>query len=101
MTYEEYLKSTIIQNNSWIVIEYKASILGILDKSVEELENIFVEKAKESGAEEGFGEINSFDEYLEKLGVTREEFEKVCKENGIRSEEDYLKYMIVMVVYEL
>ena len=101
MTYKEYLKSYIIERGNWIEIEYQASLLGILDKSVEELEEIFVEKVKESGAEEQIGEFNTFDELLEKTNMTRQEFEETYKLQGYRTEEDFLKMYIVMIEEEL
>ena len=95
VTYLEYLKSRIIQNELWIVLEYQASSLGILDKKPEELEPIFVDKAKEEGLEEQIGEFNTFDELLEKTNMTRQEFEEMYESQGFRTEEDFLKYMII------
>ncbi len=87
MSYTEYLKSIIKKNGWWIITEYKCSLLGILDKSVEELEKIFVET---------IGETGTFDEFLENERMTRQEFEEMYKSQGYRTEIDFLKINIII-----
>lgn len=86
MTYIEYLKQELSNTKkSWLMVEYMVSIQGGEGKTVEELEQILIE---------GNGLTGSFEDLLAQEGMNREDFENMIKENGFRTEEDYLKYVI-------
>lgn len=88
MTYTEYLKD-IIKNDWWIKVEYKAYLMGISDKSTEEIEKIWMQK---------MGETGTFDEYLEEImKMTRKEFEEMYTEMGFRTEKDFLIINILIM----
>ena len=91
MTYMEYLKNILIYEfpNSWIRVEYMTSIKGGEEKTIEELENLFIEKV------ESYAGIGAFEKILEEQGITKEQFfEEAYKEEGFRTKKDLLKYMI-------
>ena len=88
MTYTEYLKD-IIKNDWWIQVEYKAYLMGISDKSTEEIEKIWMQK---------MGETGTFDEYWEEImKMTRKEFEEMYTEMGFRTEKDFLIINILIM----
>lgn len=90
MTYDNYLKEVLMRDDvsggigdySWVRVEYYISLRGWANKTVEELEEIYISK---------IGETGTFDEFLSKQGMTREEFENFYKEEGFKTEEDFLK----------
>ena len=85
MTYIEWLKDILVYGDngfSWVQVEFEVSKNGGAGKTLEELETIF---AQRNG-------IPSFDEYLSNINMTREQFEEKIKNQGFRTEEDYLKY---------
>ena len=89
--YIEYLKEILINDeNSWLTVEYLVSTQGGEGKTTEELEQMYVEK---------IGFTGSFNELLSQSGMTREYFMNMIKENGFRTEEDYLKYLIVSNIF--
>ena len=85
MTYIEYLKNTLIDRSSWLGVEYEVSKNNAEGKTVEELEQMFVEKN---------GGTGSFDDLLAQEGMSREDFENMIKEQGFRTEEDFLKVQL-------
>ncbi len=87
MTYIEYLKNTLIDRSSWLGVEYEVSKNNAEGKTVEELEQMFAEKN---------GGTGSFDDFLTKNGLTREDFNEMIKEEGFRTEEDFLKVYIFL-----
>ena len=86
MEYVEYLKYTLKNMEySWVYVEYTVSEQGGAEKTIEELEQMFVEKN---------GGTGSFDDFLSQGGMNREDFENKIKEEGFRAEEDFLKVYI-------
>ncbi len=89
MSYIEFLKFSLIYQKvgtiPWTLVEYETWLQGGSGKTVEELENLFVQKN---------GDTGTFDDLLAQEGITREQFEEEIKNMGFRSEEDFLKYVI-------
>ena len=86
MTYIEYLKHILVYYESWLKVEYQVSLQGGEGKSVEELEELFIEK---NGGKE------SFENFLKEQGITKEQyFENICNTEGFRTKEDFLKYKV-------
>ena len=84
--YIKYLKEILINDEySWLIVEYSVSIQGGEGKTVQELEELFVEK---------IGYPGTFEQSLEEYNMTREDFKNMVNENGFRTEEDFLKYVI-------
>ena len=84
MTNDEYLKYSIISNPySWVRVEYYSSKNGWNGKTASELEPIFAETLG----------LETFDDWLSEMGMTREEFETEYKEM-FDKEEDFLKYFM-------
>ena len=86
VSYIDWLKGELygVYSFSWVRVEYEVSKNGGAGKTLEELETIF---AQRNG-------IPSFDEYLSNINMTREQFEEKIKNQGFRTEEDYLKYSL-------
>ena len=85
MTYIEWLKDILVYGDngfSWVRVEYEVSKSGGAGKTLGELETLFAQKY---GAE-------TLDELLAKDNMTKEQFEEEIKNQGFRTEEDYLKY---------
>ena len=87
MEYNEYLIYILKHEESWVYVEYMVSKQVGEGKTVQELENLFVEKIGYSG---------TFEQLLAEENMTRVDFEKMIKEQGFRSEEDFLKVSILM-----
>ena len=86
MNYIEYLKYILTNaESSWVYVEYMVLEQGGEGKTVQELEKLFVEK---------IGYPGTFEQLLEESNMTRGDFENMIKEQGFRSEEDYLKVQI-------
>ena len=89
MSYIEFLKFSLIYQKvgtiPWTLVEYETWLQGGSGKTVEELENLFVQKN---------GDTGTFDDLLAQEGITREQFEEEIKNMGFRSEEDFLKCFI-------
>ena len=86
MEYIEYIKDILVNDeNSWLKVEYEVYNNGGEGKTVEELEQMFVEKNAGTG---------SFDDLLAQEGMSREDFENMIKEQGFRTEEDFLKVQL-------
>ena len=89
MSYEEFLRDSLINQNigdiPWLGVEYETSLQGGNEKTTEELENLFVQK---------IGLTGTFDDFLAQEEITREQFIEVIKNEGFRTEEDFLKYII-------
>ena len=89
MSYIESLRCSLIYKPAgsftWILVEYETWLQGGSEKTIEELETLFVQKEGGSG---------TFDDLLAQEGITREQFEEEIKNMGFRSEEDFLKYVI-------
>ena len=85
MSYIEFLKFSLIYRQvgpiPWILVEYETWLQGGSEKTIEELETLFVQKEGGSG---------TFDDLLAQEGITREQFEEEIKNMGFRSEEDFL-----------
>ncbi len=86
MEYVEYLKYLLKSTeDSWVYVEYTVSKQGGTEKTIEELEQMFAEK---------YGGTGSFDDLLAQEGMTREDFYEMIKEQGFRTEEDFLKVQL-------
>ena len=86
----EWLKDFLIYGDngySWVQVEFEVSKQGEKGKTVEEMETLFAQKL---GAE-------SLDELLAKENMTKEQFIEEIKNQGFRTEEDFLKYVIYCV----
>lgn len=89
MSYIEFLKFSLIYQKvgtiPWTLVEYETWLQGGSEKTIEELETLFVQKE---------GGRGTFDDLLAQEGITREQFEEDVKAMGFRSEKDFLKYFI-------
>ncbi len=89
MSYIEFLKFSLIYQQvepiPWTLVEYATWLQGGSEKTIEELETLFVQKEGGSG---------TFDDWLAQKEITREQFEEELKAEGFRSEEDFLKCFI-------
>ena len=85
MTYDELLKSEL---SGWIDIEFIADKEGLLDKNMDELEQIAAEK---------FG-FEDFNQLLIQQNYTKEQFNEKIKNLGFRDEIDYLKFLILGII---
>ena len=87
MSYIEWLKDILIYGDnmvSWVQVEYVVSKSGGAGKTLEELETLFAQR---------FG-IESFEKFLTEYDMTKEQFIEEIKNQGFRTEEDYLKYYL-------
>ena len=84
LSYIEWLRKFLIYGNgfSWVQVEYEVSKNGGAGKTLGELETIFAQQ----------NDAQTFEEYLSNRNMTREQFEEEIKNQGFRTEEDYLKY---------
>ena len=88
MKYIEYIKNILVNaENSWLRVEYAVYNNGGAEKTIEELEQMFVEKN---------GGTGNFDNFLVQEGMSREDFNNMIKEQGFRTEEDFLKVFIYL-----
>ena len=88
MKYIEYIKNILVNaENSWLRVEYAVYNNGGAEKAIEELEQMFVEKN---------GGTGNFDNFLVQEGMSREDFNNMIKEQGFRTEEDFLKVFIYL-----
>ena len=87
MSYIEWLKDILVYGDngfSWVRVEYVVSKSGGAGKTLGELETLFAQKY---GAE-------TLDELLAKDNMTKEQFIEIIKNQGFRTEEDYLKFIL-------
>lgn len=86
VTYKQFLKSWIDDSwtNSWLYVEFYVEKAGLVDKKIDELENLW---AQSLGA-------NDFNDYLSKAGINKDTFlQEILKH--YRTEEDFLKVELV------
>ena len=92
MSYEEFLRDSLINQDigeiPWLEVEYKTLLQGGNEKTIEELENLFVQK---------IGATGTFDDFLSQEEITREQFIEEIKNEGFRTEEDFLKFFIYWI----
>lgn len=84
VSYIDWLKGELygVYSFSWVRVEYEVSKNGGAGKTLGELETIFAQQ----------NDAQTFEEYLSNRNMTREQFEEEIKNQGFRTEEDYLKY---------
>ena len=86
ISYSELLEQKLkFDENSWLYVEFDSKEAGILNKNVDELEQLVAEK---------YG-AKSFEQLLANQNMTREQFLEAIKEEGFREEIDFLKCMIL------
>ena len=96
MSYLDALKFGLVYEmgeNSWINVEYQVFLKGGSGKTVEELEELFLQKCIENGMN-----MEEIEQFLQQEGLTLRQFiQQIAEQDGFRTEEDFLKFYIYTI----
>lgn len=93
MTYLDALKFSLVyamREGSWIQVEYQVNLNGGSGKTVEELEELFLQNMIEKGEN-----VEELEQFLEQEGLTLSQYlQQIAQQEGFRTEEDFLKVIL-------